>query len=278
MGLDVYLYRYENKDADIALEESVEKATEGIWDKEIAALGKSKYEELTDAEKDSISSKIDALKESMGMVINPAYTWKSYKVPGESKIEEPSKLHPDHLFKLGYFRSSYNGAGIDSVMGNAIGETLYSLIPASDNPESMFQPDWDAARGRVVSAIDRMKVMDKDCPVRVSEVRTMGFGRNKLPSSAKEALNIFKNEMASHKGLKGKSMCNSYSDINGEFYLDKRHPLKVMAMIPGERVGFMPGPTVYVVTKDDYKFYIEALEIVLETIDYVLAKPDKDKY
>jgi hypothetical protein len=224
------------------------------------------------------------------MVINPAFTWKSYKVPGESKIEEPSKLHPDHLFKLGYFRSSYNGAGINSVMENAIGETLYSLIPASDNPEYMFQPDWDAARGRVVSAIDRMKVMDKDCPVRVNEVHTMGFGRNKVPSSAKEALDIFKNEMASHKGhssnpfrnglllFEGKRMFSSYSNINGEFYLDKRHPLKVMAMIPGERVGFMPGPTVYVVTKDDYKFYIEALEIVLETIDYVLAKPDKDKY
>ena len=52
---------------------------------------------------------------------------------GSQSMEQPSALHPDHLFQRGYFRSSYNESGINSLLASVELPTLYDI----------FEPDGD---------------------------------------------------------------------------------------------------------------------------------------
>ncbi len=74
---------------------------------------------------------------------------------------------------------------------------------------------------------------------------------------------------------------SSFSNYFGSFFLGKS--LAVAGAIGG--VGFGNTPTIYLITKNDptdedsgLNWYVRALEIVIETIDYVLVQPDKEDY
>jgi hypothetical protein len=69
-----------------------------------------------------------------------------------------------------------------------------------------------------------------------------------------------------------------YSSAEGHFYI--KDPLEVLAMIPGETDILGKQPCVYMVYREveKYRWYIEALKIVVETIDHVLAQPDPENY
>lgn len=90
--------------------------------------------------------------------------------------------------------------------------------------------------------------------------------------SEKEALDVFmKNLEREHsEGME------SYSNAEGEFYLDK--PLEVVAMIPGKTKIFKERDCVYVITKSENEWYVQALEIVRDTIKYVLSQENKNQY
>jgi len=65
-------------------------------------------------------------------------------------IEINSTLYPEHLFKIGYFRSSYNSGGINRVANR------YSLLDLYDifDPHSYtFIPDWADAMKKCEAAI-----------------------------------------------------------------------------------------------------------------------------
>jgi hypothetical protein len=115
---------------------------------------------------------------------------------GGKKIERQSKVHPtEDLFKIGYFRSSYNSAGINSVLDATIHMDLYSVFKPNDR--YIFRPAWNACLKRA----------------------------NVLRATFKKYI----------EGLDTKSA-------------------------------------------SDLEWYVQALDIVVETIEYVLAKPDKEKY
>jgi hypothetical protein len=62
-----------------------------------------------------------------------------------------------------------------------------------------------------------------------------------------------------------------------------KKPLPVHGIIMGFEKGFFgtePVPCTYLVWEDEEKFewYTQALEIVIETCDWVLAQKDKSKY
>ena len=67
-----------------------------------------------------------------------------------------------------------------------------------------------------------------------------------------------------------------YSNINGDFYFNE--PQKVLAIIPGKQVLLGERDCVYVVTESDNTWYNNALEIVKETIEYVLSQENKEQY
>jgi len=106
MGLDVYLYRCADRAKAKALEEQYETESSAIWE---AITGDRKYEECSDAEKDEARAQTKALAERLGLG-----EWGDN--PACEKVELPSTKYPDHYFKVGYWRSSYNGAGINSIL------------------------------------------------------------------------------------------------------------------------------------------------------------------
>src|SRR6476619_807072 len=111
MGLDVYLYRYERPAEEIEAEEAeYEAESERIWTE---VGGSRKYEELTEAERDEASRRTKAVAAARGLG-----DWGSH--PARVKIEQPSAKYPDHYFKVGYFRSSYNASGIDHILSDRI--------------------------------------------------------------------------------------------------------------------------------------------------------------
>lgn len=69
---------------------------------------------------------------------------------------------------------------------------------------------------------------------------------------------------------------DNYSNSIGTFYLE--NPIEVLATIPGTENMFRTRDCTYIITKADNTWYIEALEIVKSTIEFVLDKKDIEKY
>jgi hypothetical protein len=255
MGLDVYLYHYDNYEKISAMHKEHEQKKEALWD-----VGKE-YDDLTEEEKSDIRNK--------GIAIDQEYGMKDYCMPGETKIEIDSSKYPDHMFKVGYFRSSYNDSGFEAVIEAIAGGGLRIIFRASDEYE--FKPDWADARERAVSLLSLIeKNIKEKGALRCYATSSYSFFEKSLPGSPKEALAIWDEEQAKEHAFDG-----GYSNSKGEFY--PKEPISVKALIPGRQYG---SPCVYIIfePKEGLDWYVHALEIVIETIDYVLAQPDKDKY
>ena len=61
-----------------------------------------------------------------------------------TEVCEDSTIDPKHLFKLGYFRSSYNERGIERVMRNINLPGLHDIFGVKGE-EYNVRPDWQEA-------------------------------------------------------------------------------------------------------------------------------------
>jgi hypothetical protein len=69
----------------------------------------------------------------------------------DSTINIDSTTQPDHLFKIGYFRSSYNNAGINAYVNRLLCKPgLYHIFPEGNDDSGFFRPDWAGARARAL--------------------------------------------------------------------------------------------------------------------------------
>jgi hypothetical protein len=256
MGLDIYLYRYDNYEKTRELEKKQSEFDEKTW----ADAGE--YDSLTDEQKDEVRSKIKEHAKSLGLD-----EWGSDETTCE-KIEEPHPLYPDHYFKIGYFRSSYNSGGIEKILRN-LGLPTMSDIFDHEGEDYHFQPNWEESLVRCEDAIQQF--IQKGA-YRVHHVSGNMFQPPKIHSE-KEALDVFMEELNKYKP---NEEGYNYNNINGEFSFHE--PQKVLAMIPGTYKIFNEQPCVYVVTESDNTWYINALQIVRDTIKYVLSKENKEQY
>lgn len=198
MGLDVYLYRYENHEAQKAAEAKYEELTAGIWsdgglrDKLVA----EKLAEQTEEEKQAAEQRWLAKRATSPFPsLNPAdvktdpynfLTEENQKAVqdairafeqkaqeetgtgkyGESgeKIEMKSRLHPNHYCEIGYLRSSYNSGGLNSVLRNVLGEDRDLYYIFQPNNEYEFRPDWKAALGRAKEIRDDLEMVALNWP------------------------------------------------------------------------------------------------------------------
>ena len=258
MGLDVYLNRYSDHAKAKANEEAYDKYSTQLWDFVESLTGDAK-----DKATEDVREKLKVKAAELGL-----NDWGS-DVTYCEKIEKDSVLHPDHYFKIGYFRSSYNGSGINRVLEDLGIPTLYDIFEPNDEYE--FQPNWSKALGVVEKCI---KLMKKDKGYRVETVSANMFAPDDVPTSPAAAMEIFKDEQK--KNSKNKNfLC--YSNKNGEFYLDN-DGMKVHGLIPGK--DFMSRPCTFIIyqNQEASKFYLQALEIVKETIQFVLAQEDPQNY
>lgn len=275
MGLDVYLTRYDHYDATHQKEEECESAVNALWEE---ATKNSSYEKLTNAEKEAVDIKADEIKRHYGLDGNG-------EADNEKEdIEQNSELYPEHLFKIGYFRSSYNGGGYDRIMGNFIGQGLYDIFQANDHYE--FCPDWEQALYTVSDMLTDIKEKIKKYggAYRAFDVHNIQIEQKEGDAISEQmALEKFltaKDEYRKHKGSA------SYSNGDGEFFLKK--PIKVVALINGYAPNYLTTankterelkPVTYVVCEHaDFKWYLEAIEIIKETILYVLKTKHPEQF
>jgi hypothetical protein len=257
MGLDIYLYRYNDFKKTRELEEEYQEVSTKIWE------DVGEYETLTDEQKKETREKCEKYAESLGLG-----KW-GEDDNNKEKIEIDHESYPDHYFKIGYFRSSYNDSGIERILRNFDLPTLYDILGRDDSEEYEFQPNWGESLVRCEEVIESLK---KKNNFRVSHVSGNMFSETTV-NSEKEAMDIFLNEFEKDNRSFGDS---GYSNKHGEFY--PKTPLKVFGMIPGKYKVLGEMPCTYIIFEGDNEWYIQALEIVRDTIKYVLSKENQDQY
>lgn len=267
MGLDVYLYRYEDHAKAKAAEKQYEDQAEANWQ----SVGG--YSAATDEQKEEIRKKNRELAESLGYTFSCPYdhmpTYEVEMPPGETRIEEPSAKYPDHYFKVGYFHSSYNDGGIERVVGNLVGgRCLYDIFCPSDEYE--FQPNWNEALIRTRAMLEAFDAKTANGSFRCfsEEMNPYGSPAQYQQIDEKRALELFNEQNSREHGDGG------YSNRDGSFFFGDS-ALKVRGLIPGFSYG---RPCVYVIHESDMSWYRQALEIVEETILWVMAQHDPQKF
>lgn len=251
MGLDIYLYKYENKKLTDDLEKQYEDYSEIIWN--------DNYDSLNDNEKENKRQKLKGFALSIGLDEHG-------EDKNKLKIEQDSSIDKDHYFKVGYFRSSYNDGGINRVLENLNVPGLYEIFNPNDKYE--FQPDWNKALENCNKSIELLEAKGN---YRCFDVSPNIFGNNTVCKSEKEAMDSFIEE------TKRETSMESYSSRKGHFFL--KEPLKVLGLLVGtNNILTKDLPCTYVICEGENQWYINALKIVRETIEYVLQQPDIDKY
>lgn len=275
MGLDVYMYYCADRATTKAAEEAHEAFTEAEWEKA------GKYDDLTKEEKDVVRATCTANAVSLGL------TGEHESHPAMMKIEENSAKYPDHMFKIGYFRSSYNDGGMERVLGNLGIPALYDLFSRKRSEEYEFVPDWENVRLGAQEAVAMLKAkmgepISQYYPLFVS----MSFlsKPSAYPSNQEAAVKVFEKalpQLIERAAKPDDIFGGDYSSRDGYFSVKG---LQVFAALPGQGPFHENG--VYLMVKNDggkdsahpLTWYLNALEIVEETAEYVLNQPDPQHF
>ncbi len=251
MGLDIYLRKCKNLSEARAVEREYEKKCDKIWGKKT----------LSDNEK---RMECKALAKALGL---DEYG----SSPDIVKVELPSAKHSEHYFKIGYFRSSYNEAGTNSVLERLGVPNLYQLFNVEGQEPDDLHPDWEDALKETKRAIELFDRVTGSAIGKYDAFVVNTFFYEDGAKSAEEALQVFAKELEKTPDKDFRS----YSNKSGEYFLDG---MKVYGLVVGK--DLMGTPCFYVIHDAEKKFrwYRQALEIVAETCEYVLAQPDKDDY
>lgn len=260
MGLDVYLYHYKNFEKSQAAEQAYEDFSKLL-------LAGREYDKVSEQERKEIRD-----KEKVFAVEHGLDEYGSNKTYSKA-VEKPSKKYPKHEFKIGYFRSSYNGSGINRILDNMGLPTLYDIFGVKD--EYIVQVNWEEALSKIIAvrADFQKKLQRAEGKFRVFDVAADNMFRpGEGVRSQKEALEIFKEE------LKKDAPFDVYGNLHGEFF--RKEPIKVVALIRGSDALGQPAFYVIEERKDTTELdsYAESLEIVEETIRFVLSKRDSQNY
>lgn len=276
MGLDVYLYK---KTADAAEFKRRQDASAIIEEKSSAVYDDPTYKTMTDEQKDALYEKSKEISRTEAALLDvPLDEYDSVLMP-EEKVKIDSAKYPEHYFKIGYFRSSYNSGGINSVMGRLSLPDLYAVLGYERVDDYLFTPDWAATKQRALAAAEAIRSLDGGDIDIMSISPNVFIGEDKLPKSEQEVRTLVLAELK-----KSSSFGDSgYSNGIGNFY---PKGIQVLAMVPGLDDSFTkalfnkPTPCVYVAFRKEggNKWYAEAMEIVAETCDWVLSQEDPTAY
>lgn len=286
MGLDIYVYRTKNWDKYKETLDKINKAgkaSEAVWEEHELSKGKS-WNDIAEADRDVVSAAAKEAEEKtgkeLGLKRDDNTSYPSWLNPYEEDLaEEKSKKHPKHeLFNLGYFRSSYNGSGINSILTDRVGYSLYEIFEYNDDDEYEFTPNWIKVKKNALEAKAALKKAYKESGnVGVYHVSSNMFSPDagKEVNSDAKALEVYREEMKANGENGGEREPYNYSNIKGEFMPAK--PLNVRALIHGVEQFGGARPATYVVFELDKgtpKFYLDALDIIAETAE--MAIDDKE--
>ena len=266
MGLDVYTYRQPKPMASIKAHKNYDDQSTVLWNE---ICGDGKYEEVPETKKEEYRQKSDMLRSSLGID-------EHWDFRGDTKLALPSKKYPEHIFQIGYFRSSYNGSGTNSILRQYTGRDLYWIFENAtdlDDDGYIRRPDWADAKERAKELLkDFKKEIQSTAGFKTVEVNDIRFNEDELPDE-NEVLKKFLEERKTWE--KSKNSFDNYSNRGGSFFM--KEPLEVYAVMPTKGFG---KPTTLIV-KDDGTWpehYIQALEVVIETCNYILATKEPENY
>jgi hypothetical protein len=275
MGLDVYLYRLTKPQAQIDAEnEKWEVQSTRIFNrinKAAKAEGRKKLTDAEQAEWKRLSR--DSAAEFGRVIVERDDHWPQFNHPDETCIEMPSAKYPDNLFKIGYFRSSYNSGGINVILRENVGTSL-SEIMGHDDEEYCFCPDWEASRERAVKALNRLRELDASTKFNAIEIDVFNPFATAKPAVAHraEAVAIAKAVVDENREP------SDFMNGKGLFVL-KSKPACIAYIAGTTSMGM---PTVFGVYEakpgDVFGWYVKAMEIVVETCDYVLGTGEANKH
>jgi hypothetical protein len=258
MGLDVSLKYCANRSQALAAQQAAEEFSNAAWEKA------GKYEDLSDMQKDTVREAVKAYNESNGLD-----EWgSSTDIQG---IEENSPTFPEHMFKIGYLRSSYNSGGINSVLKRAGCMDLYDIFQPEDG-EYYVNIDWAAAQERCQEAIIQYRDFLTGPMAGYDVMRVSDYGHGGVNDEA-AALKLLEQQLEQHKSPDFRS----YGNRDGDWFLDG---VQVVGVVPNR--GF--GGGVFVLTKEkeakpiNEDWYMQALMVTKEMIDHVLSQKDPENY
>lgn len=194
-------------------------------------------------------------------------------------VEVPrSKVDPDHLWKLDYIRSSYNAGGFNTVMRAAGLGDLYWIFGEPDGFHTF--PDW-------ADALDRARLVRKAyegaAPYRAMAVSHNPFrdgGKLYGPQREHEAITIAE-AMLEKWGDRNDELGQVFGNADGSFMPSG---FEIVAALPGFEEFSINGDEraatwlVYKTDDDHRKHYLTSLDILIESIEWVLARPDTELY
>lgn len=266
MGLDVYLKKCADLEGTRAQENLAEEKANKLWRE---AGG---YSSLSSDQQADIQAKVKQIYSEHGL-----NEW------GESeaiaKINQDSSLDPEHMFKVGYFRSSYNSAGINSYLRNLGMNDLHDLFEPNDDYD--FKPNWHEALEKTDHLIQayELYLQSPQAKYVAIEISANPYASENGINNEKSAIDAF---VEKTKGRSEDSGFSSFGCNLGDFYLSG---IKLVAVIPRDKSvkdPFGRGQVFYAIVEkektDEKDWYLTALQIVKETITYVLNQPDSEAY
>ncbi len=267
MGLDVYLRKCDDLAAERALEAQYEEQSEANWN---AVTNGRSYDALTEEEKESVRVLNKALAESLGL--------EEYgSSPRIETVEINSALYPEHMFKIGYLRSSYNEGGINSVLGRIGLPDLNDMFDADGTYD--VKPNWAEVLVRVEDVIARYRTHVEGIAGQF-DITTIRSPFND-GMEASEAMEVFIKQLGEYEQRKkdhGDDTYSSYGSRDGEFYMKG---IKVFAMIPNS--GWGKGYHVVFEKENagqgaEADWYYQALLVTKEMVAYVLSRPQDEQH
>ena len=198
------------------------------------------------------------------------------------RIEIDSAQFPKHYFKIGCWRSSYNEEGINSVLRTFFMPSLWHLYSAAGDAVYKAEFDevlsWGERLKRARQMLDEFKnAVILANGVFVVSIRDRDYLRDDGPNNPDnpgQALAIYMAERAKYAEHPG---FGTYTSKAGDFWLD--YPLKVRAIIGGTvEYGAKTNYAIAESEPDHYDWYIQALMIVVETCEWVLAQENPEQY
>jgi hypothetical protein len=257
----VYLYRFRAPIDEVeAHEQKYYKLSEEIW-------GTKPYDELSKEEIADIKRRDEELAVSMEM---DPYGMCALM----EKIEQDSALHPKHLFKVGYFRSSYNDGGLDSVLQAAIGMSLDVIFDVDGASEDGFiQPDWRESLDRALYTKEKFQRYIQDTPYRSMFIAQNDCVANQVANTPEQAIGRAIQKLSEHREEPDTDMSWFSTGIGHCFF---GAPMELVVAVPAKQYG---QEGFFLVYRDpELHWYLKAVEIVIETIEWVLDQPEPSRF
>ena len=272
MGLDIYLYKHhvESVAKLREIKREINRLEESVWEdgREYKSYSESELETIREKSAELVGTYTDSIA---------LLDWKDSDSVGEEQVELPSELHPDHLFKLGYFRSSYNAGGIDARARDFDLPSLASVLVGDEEEDYYVEVDWENALVRAKDALAKWKAESDRVGLFDVYKESGNIFMDQKINNESDALNAVLKE--ADRWAKNDGGFDSYSTGEGMF---SKSGMKVHGVFVGT-TEFLSRrtPCTYLVVKLDepaLDWYVKAWEIVVETCEYVLKQEDPSKF